>query len=575
MRLPHVMTNARHRLADAVRYGLAVLVAGTLAAGVSACTADDDPGPAPGPGSCPGPLGAALEAWGRAGFSGAVAVSTAGRFDCLAGYGSANDTTGARNTADTVYSIGSVTKMFTAASILKLADERKLSLDDRIGTLVPAVTGPVSGATVRHLLLHTSGIGGSVGPDDRPLSRDEAIAAINKLALAFAPGTDDAYSNAGYTLLAIVVEAVSGQSYRDYTVSTTLALPGGRVGGFWDGLPAAAGPRALGYLDDGKPGPTGERPGPHWAVDGNGSLAMTPREVATWTRALITGGLLSPESTRSVAAGAYDVGEGRSHTVGGMVAFDAAVYGKPFVGIAGGGGDVGHNVAAVWIPGRDQVVVVASNRPLLTAEKLLSATISALVTGAALPTPSAPAGNADLGRAVGTYRLDSGGTLQVSAPDNRLTVTPGGVDAVGALFPPGRRFSVDGFRAHEGRVQALLAGQSKEGREERAALERQYGKISDVSLAGTVVADSEMRTYVTVAFGARTVLGWYALNDHGNIEAAELPTTPPALVLVPVGGDRYRPDDPTGTGPDVTIGFGTDQLSITTPAGQLIARRTG
>jgi hypothetical protein len=258
-----------------------------------------------------------------------------------------------------------------------------------------------------------------------------------------------------------------------------------------------------------------------------------------------------------------------------MVVFDAAVYGKPFVGIAGGGGDVGHNVVAVWIPERDRVVAVASNRPLLTAEKLLYATIAALVTGAALPTPSAPAGSADLGKAVGTYRLDSGGTLQVSTPDNRPTITANGADAVAALFPPRGRFSVEGFRAHEGRVRALLAGQTREGREEREALEEEHGKISGVTLAGTVVADGEMRTYVTVAFGAKTVLGWYALDDHGGIQAVELPTPPPALVLVPVGGDRYRPDDPTGTGPDVTIGFGTDHLTVTTPAGHLIARRTG
>lgn len=553
-----------------LRHGLLVLVI----AGLSACTVDDDPraGTAS---SCPGALGAAFDAWGRAGFSGAVAVSTGGRFDCLAGYGSANDATGARNTADTVYSIGSVTKAFTAASILKLADERKLSLDDRIGTLVPAVTGPVSAATVRQLLLHTSGIGASVGADRQPLTRDEAIGAINGLDLAFPPGTDDAYSNAGYTLLAIVVEAVSGRSYRDYTASTTLALPKGTVGGFWNGQPAAPGPRALGYLDDGTPGQASDFAGPYWATEGNGALAMTTRELATWTRALFTGELLSPESTRSVAAPAFDVGDGRAHTLGGAVVFDAAVYGKPFVGMAGGGGDVGHNVAVVWVPELDRVVAIASNRPLLTAEKLLQATIAALVTGAALPTPSAPAGGADLAKAVGTYRLDSGGTLRVSTPDNRPTITADGADAVAALFPPRGRFTVEGFRAHEGRVRALLAGQTREGREEREALEDEHGKISGVTLAGTIVADGEMRTYVTVTFAAKTVLGWYALDDHGGIQAVELPTPQPALVLVPVGGDRYRPDDPTGTGPDVTIGFGTDHLTITTPAGQLIARRTG
>ncbi|GAA0895366.1 hypothetical protein GCM10009558_109200 [Virgisporangium aurantiacum] len=62
-------------------YGIAVLV---IAAGVTACTTDDDP-PATSASSCPGALGAAFDAWGRAGFSGTVAVSTDGRFVCLAG----------------------------------------------------------------------------------------------------------------------------------------------------------------------------------------------------------------------------------------------------------------------------------------------------------------------------------------------------------------------------------------------------------------------------------------------------------------------------------------------------------
>jgi hypothetical protein len=258
-----------------------------------------------------------------------------------------------------------------------------------------------------------------------------------------------------------------------------------------------------------------------------------------------------------------------------MVAFDASVYGKPFVGIAGGGGDVGHNVVVLWIPERQRVVAIASNRPLLSAEKLVQATVSALVTGAALPTPSAPVSGADLGGAVGTYRLGSGGTLEVGTPGNRPTVTASGADAVGVLFPPRGRFSAEGFRAHEQRVRALLGGQTEEGRKERKAIEQEHGTISEVALAGTMVADGEMRTYVTLTLGGRTVLGWYALDDHGNIEAVEVPTQPPALTIVPVGGNRYRPDDPTGSGPDVTIEVGDGQLTIVTPAGRTVARRTG
>ncbi|WP_203932085.1 serine hydrolase domain-containing protein [Virgisporangium ochraceum] len=534
-----------------------VVAAGAVAGGtLAACTVDDGPegGGAPAAGTCDPALDAAFRAWSRAGFSGAVAISTAGRFDCLAGYGSANQRTGARNTADTVYSIGSVTKAFTAASVLRLADEGRLSLDATVGSLLPEVTGPVSAATVRHLLLHTSGLAGTLGADHRPLTRDAAVAAVNRLPLSFPPGTGHAYSNAGYTLLAIVIEAVSGMSYREYTLAST----GGR---FWDGEPAAPGPRATGYLDDGGPGQAGDFTGPHWALDGNGSLAMTPRQLATWMRS-------APAPGTGV-----DVGEGRSHALNGMVAFDAAVFGTPVVAIAGGGGDVGHDVAAVWVPQRERAIVIASNRPVLTAEKVLAATIRALVGGGDLPTPSAPAAGADLTRAVGTYRLDTGGTLGVTAADGRPTVTATGADAVAALFPPGGRAAA--FRAHEQRVLDLLAGRTGEGREERRTLEREHGAVTGVDLAGTLVADGETRTYVTVRFGGKALLGWYAVDDHGTIDGVELPTPPPALALVPVGGTRYRPDDPSGTGPDVTVDVGTDRLTLTTPAGQVTARRAG
>ncbi|MEV6304582.1 serine hydrolase domain-containing protein [Actinoplanes sp. NPDC051861] len=225
----------------------AALMIGVMLAATAACTAQEEPAPAP---ACGGELGAALSAWARAGFSGAVAVSTGGRFECLAGYGTADDATGAPNTADTVYSIGSVSKAFTATAILKLAESGKLSLDDPVGKLVPAVTGPVGRATVRQVLLHTGGVGGSIGADDQPLDRAAAIAAINKLEPAFPPGTGNAYSNAGYTLLAIIIDTVSGMSYREYTLRHVLTLPGGAVtGGFWHGTPAAAGPAAAGYLD--------------------------------------------------------------------------------------------------------------------------------------------------------------------------------------------------------------------------------------------------------------------------------------------------------------------------------------
>src|SRR5690606_33472981 len=151
----------------------------------------------------------------------------------------------------TVFAIGSVSKAFTAAAVFGLVDGGELALGDRAGDLVPGLGGPAAEATVEQLLLHTGGLTGSHGEDHVPLGREEAVTALSELERAFAPGTDFGYSNSGYTLLALIVEEVSGRSYRDHMSEEVLRLPGREepVGGFWDGEPAPSGPRATGYVD--------------------------------------------------------------------------------------------------------------------------------------------------------------------------------------------------------------------------------------------------------------------------------------------------------------------------------------
>lgn len=547
-----------------------------LAAALAACTADT---PGPGPATtgaepaCDRTLDAAFGAWARSGFSGSVAISTGGRFECLAGYGSANDATGTRNTPDTVFSIGSVTKAVTAATVFGLVDDGKLTLDDRAGRLLPELAGPVRAATVRQLLLHTSGLTGSHGEDYRPLSRDAAVAALGRLRLAFPPGTGHAYSNGGYTLLALIIEKLSGRSYRDYTASRILSRPGGRVaGGFWNGTPAAAGPRAVGYLDGGGTGQRGDFGGPHWALDGNGGLAMTARQLASWTHALFTGAVVSGGSVAAIGRPGFDLGDGRSETPG-WVALAAKVHGMPVLMTAGGGGDVGHNVVVAWLPERQRAVVVTSNRPGMTAEKLLGAIGPALFAGDPVPVPGTSAGAVDGAGIVGTYRLGTGGSFEVTARDGRMEISAHGADGVAALLPP-RGVPPGDVRRHAERVSALLAGRTGEGRTERGLIESEFGPITAVTPAGTILADGELRSYVTVTTGGRSVLGWYAVDANGGVQGAELPTGAPALSFVR-SGDHYRPDDPTGGGPEVTVAFAGDRMTVTGPAGGTTARRAG
>ncbi|MEU8178578.1 serine hydrolase [Microbispora hainanensis] len=540
--------------------------------------------------ACDPRMDAAFTAWAAAGFSGSIAILKDGEFECRAAYGMADVAAHRPNTPETVFSIGSVTKAVTAAAILRLADEGKLSLDDRVGKILPRLRGPVAKATVRQLLLHTSGLNGTHGDDYERLSPDEALTAIGRLKLAFPPGTGYVYSNAGYTLLALVVERLSDRGYRGYLDSAVLRLPGGRVaGGFWDGRPPAPGPRAIGYLDDGRPGHQGGSSGAYWGLEGNGGLAMSTPDLASWTHALFTGQVVTPASAALAARPGWPLGDGRSETPG-WVAYDRSVYGERFLSAAGGGGDVGHNTVVAWVPGQRRAVAIASNTAGLTAEELLKAVGPALLAGRPLPTPPAAARDGDLGAIVGTYRLDGGGRLQVTAEGGKLTVSATGADAVRALTSPGAGGTESAstesgstesegteaaLRAHEQRVLALLNGQTQEGRRERAALEKAFGAVSGLSLAGTITQGADTRTYVVLTTGKGPVLGWYAVNDQGGVQAAEVPAKPPALTFVPSGAGRFRPDDPTGTGPHVEIAFEGRRMTVTGARGTAVAERSG
>ena len=543
--------------------GVAVLLAVLLAA----CTSDTDTPEGVAGDGCD----AALDAWAEAGFSGVVVVAAAGEPVCEAGYGAADRVSGRPNAPDTVFAIGSVTKAFTAAAIFDLADSGALSADDRVGDLLPELRGPVRDATLMQLMTHTSGLNGSAGADHQSLSRADAIAAIDAMPLAFEPGTDYVYSNAAYTLLALVVEEVSDSTYREHAM--TRILDGLPSAGFWDGAPAAAGPRAAGHLDDGSTGEAGDFAGPHWALDGNGGLAMNMPDLAAWTHALFTGGVVSAESTAAIAAPVVDLGDGAAETPG-WVAQDASAYGEPFLAAAGGGGDVGHDTMVVWIPEGERVVAVASNGGDVSAEELMASIGPALAAGDPVPAPDAPGGTVDPDVAaaiVGDYRLDTGGAYQVT-DDDGLRITALGADAVEALFPPRDAAADAAFRTHERAVADLVAGETAEGRDELAALEEEFGPVDGAEPAGTILAGGELRTYVTLTTPDGPLLAWYALDDEGGVAAVEVGAPPPALTLVP-DGDLFRPDDPAGTGPDVTVAVAAGALTVTGPDGAVTARR--
>lgn len=136
------------------------------------------------------------------------------------GYGVANLEWNVPVTTDTVFEIGSMTKQFTAACILLLAEDGKLSLDDKISQHLKNTPSAWADITIRHLLTHTSGIKNYTVLDGFELSKHltqaQFIEKMSALPLAFQPGTSWSYCNSGYNLLGFIIENASGKSYWDY-----------------------------------------------------------------------------------------------------------------------------------------------------------------------------------------------------------------------------------------------------------------------------------------------------------------------------------------------------------------------
>ncbi|MQM28108.1 serine hydrolase domain-containing protein [Glycomyces albidus] len=548
---------------------ISTLFAAALLAVLSAagCVATAEQGPGRAPDACGADLINALDQWGEAGFSGAVAV-TGGGMDCRAAFGSADGT--APITDETVFGIGSVSKSFTAAAVLGLAHDGVLSLDDTAGSLLPGLSGPAAEATVEQLLLHTSGIEGEHGTDHEPLDRDEAIAAISGLGSAFAPGEDFLYSNAGYSLLALIVDEATG-SYRDHMAEQVLVLGGEPFGGFWDGEPAAPGPRAVGEVDGAPATENGGFAGPHWAMAGNGDLAMTAGDLAEWTKALFEGEVVDPEAVEVLEATRFEYGDGTAE-IPGWVSVGAEVFGTELVTASGGGGDTGHNAVASWLPESGVSIAVASNTERINAGQLAELIVPAVAAGepVPLPEPRADVDPEELQARAGVYTLETGGSYTVTATEDGLEAAAEGADAVAAMFAS-PDFGAEDVAAHEEAVLALLNGETAIGREELAAVEAEFGAVQGVEPAGTAGED-ELRTYVELATAEGTVLAWYALDEYGGVAALSLDTEPPTFTLVPTGEGEYR-RDLIGVDEGVRVAFAEDLMTVTGPAGTAEARR--
>ena len=167
-----------------------------------------------------------LNAAAAAGFNGSVLVLRDHDTLLDKGYGLRDREARLPNTPTTVHAIGSITKQFTAACILKLQEAGRLNVQDPISKYLGDVPADKSGITLHHLLTHTAGFPGAIGDDSEPIDGGDFTRLAMSTSLEHPPGAAYGYSNVGYSLLGIIVEHASGMAYERY-LHDSLLVPAG------------------------------------------------------------------------------------------------------------------------------------------------------------------------------------------------------------------------------------------------------------------------------------------------------------------------------------------------------------
>jgi CubicO group peptidase (beta-lactamase class C family) len=235
----------------------------------------------------------------KAGFFGTVLVEVNGKKVLSKGYGSRDINQKLKNTPNTIFDIGSITKQFTAAAILKLEMQSKLSTDDKISRYFSDVPADKSEITIHHLLRHSAGLPSVVGGDYEKITQSEFVEKVMKAPLRFESGAKFSYSNVGYSLLAMIVEKVSGQSYEQFLYEnlwkpSNMESTGYKRPNFDNNF------MAIGYRDDkewGKPtDKEWDKDAPYWHLAGNGGILSTTEDLYKWHTALLSEKILSKEA---------------------------------------------------------------------------------------------------------------------------------------------------------------------------------------------------------------------------------------------------------------------------------------
>ena len=298
-------------------------------------------------------------------FSGTVLVAKGDNVVFQEAYGAASREYNVPNTNDTRLGIGSINKMFTAVGILQLVEQRKLSLKDTVAQHLPGVLPQEAAAKIRieHLLTHTSGLGDFLfTPEMQNRSRPnyrriaDYLPSLATVKLAFEPGSNWSYANAGFLVLGAILERVSGVPYDDYVQKNVFDRVGMTQSGpvEMDLVPTGVATAYEREYARGRPQFRSDRYVRPVRVTPAGGGFSTPTDLFRFITALRTNKLLSPEMTALMLSAKPDLGS-KNYGFGTQI---FSPDGKRF-GHTGGGW--GTSAAVDYDSGNDITVVVLGN----------------------------------------------------------------------------------------------------------------------------------------------------------------------------------------------------------------------
>ena len=267
------------------------------------------------------------------------------------------------NAAQTIFESGSVAKQFTAAALVLLQQDGKLSLDDPVRKYIPELPDYGKPLTIRNLLNHTAGLRdwGAVmeltgaGRGDRVITQEIALDVIaRQKALDFDPGTEYSYSNSGYNLAAIIVERVSKQKFGDFLSERVFKPLGMSSSSIRDDFRRIVPGRAQAYSKDDK-GPW-ELNMPFMNVYGNGGMLTTVDDWLKWNAALDAKTFGSPFVEALETQGVLNDGRKISYALG----LDVGSY-KGIKEISHSGGTAGYQTYLARFPEKKLSVAAMCN----------------------------------------------------------------------------------------------------------------------------------------------------------------------------------------------------------------------